>query len=865
MKVYRKDGQEYLTIKDYKQVGNFMEVATIDATVKSPYPISFQIGDYVIFDYNGLKYTLYNIPPVKKQARSGSYGEAFTYDVKFKADTEQLAQCPFLDIVPNDNNLHFTSLPSFSTYENVYGIVGRIQANMDYLYPEQWVIKVAETEDAELQEILSDAREYSISGSNCLDGCKQIYDTWGVSYIHTFEDGKNVITFGKSAGVTSLFRYGKGQGLRAIKKNVQNADELCTRLYAYGSTRNIPARWYNDKGYIGEAQYIPNLMLPPSKWKDGKPQGAYIDAIFGEDNRIEKYGLRIKTFYYDGSDGREEIYPSIEKLTAKNIRDVKAGLNDTEYVPSVALYPDNERMDFVLEGSNIGDSGIVSNPNYKLWSDKIEVPSETFKEKYNHSQVPYDDGSYYLYDTTKTLRLARFNITQSAKYRFEEIKSFLKLTRRDSASTVTVEYYCVNPLGQRLQLYTDTMEALEYEETFNFEQRYFQADVLGQYELMVSISIQWPEDKKNIRPLPANDTIPGYGFVFTVTTYGNTITILRGEQILSSQFSIKIKQIGFDLNDATASNGTIKTISFKNGMCAGRSFEITDCKRSIEDDSWILTCRRSDDSEVSQRFPNSIFPISKDDQFVLININMPDLYIQTAMYKIYDRAYSDLLYYSTPQYIIEPEIDRLQIARSPQLLREGMYMPIEDDDLAFDNEVLIDSVTVTNKGTELRSFEVTLRNEKPYNRLSKIADRVGSLEDESAQNKQEASRTPAKDEFVQSDVYDISSRISKLEELIGVDEQGDVFIKPKEDESPRNLYSFGEVTAGGIGGDGPSGEAGDYYNRLDSWEDYDAEAGDVLSAVLGYDLKDQIEELQASGGGGLPVASDMNSDFSKDF
>ena len=169
MKVYRKDGIEFLEIKDYKQVGRFMEVATIECSIKSPYPISFQIGDYVIFDYNGLQYSLYEIPVVKKQARSGSYGEAFVYDLKFKADTEQLVLCPFLDIVENDNNIHFTSLPNFSTFENVYGIVSRIQANMDYLYPGKWSIRVAETDDEELQDILSDAREFSASKNSCFD------------------------------------------------------------------------------------------------------------------------------------------------------------------------------------------------------------------------------------------------------------------------------------------------------------------------------------------------------------------------------------------------------------------------------------------------------------------------------------------------------------------------------------------------------------------------------------------------------------------------------------------------------------------------------------------------------------------------
>ena len=381
MIIYR-DGREILEIKDYKQVGKFMEVATIEATIKSALPIDIQVGDYVIFDYNNLKYTLYDVYPAKKQARSSTYGEAFVYDLKFKADTEHLSICPFLDLVPNDNNLTYSSLPSFSTFENVYGIADRLQANLDYLYPNQWRFDVVDTSDAELLETLSDAREFAISGESCLEGLRKIYDIWGVGFIHSVEDGVNVITIGKSAGKTSLFRYGKGRGLRTIKKNLQNSDQLCTRAYVFGSTRNIPARWYNNKGYIGEAQYAPNLMIPPSKWADGIPQGAYIDAVFDGVNRIEKYGLKIKTLSYDGSDSKkDEIYPSVEKMTAKIIRDAKAEIGENTYIPSPTLYPDNERMDMVLEGSNIADDGTNSEPGYVLHSDKIvksiEGESET--------------------------------------------------------------------------------------------------------------------------------------------------------------------------------------------------------------------------------------------------------------------------------------------------------------------------------------------------------------------------------------------------------------------------------------------------------------------------------------------------------
>lgn len=734
MKVYR-EGKEIFEIKDYKQVGSFMNVATIEATVKTPTPFVFKVGDYVIFDYNGLTYTLYNVVPEKKQARSGTYGEAFIYELKFKADTEQLAICPFLDLVANDNGLHYTSLPSFSTYENIYGIAARLQANMDYLYPNKWRFNVVDTTDEALMELLNEPREFSISGESCFDGLKKIYDIWGVSFIHTFENGVNVITIGKSAGTTSVFRYGKGQGLRTIKKNIQNVDQLCTRAYVYGSTRNIPALWYNDKGYIGEAQYAPNLMIPPSKWIGGVPQGAYIDAIFDGEDRIEKYGLKIKTFSYDGSDSnKDEIYPSIEKVTAYDIRKAKEELGQTTLVPS-ASYADNERMDYILEGSNIEDDGIGSEAGYVIYSDKIFSDIQGQYKQISIGEL-MPEGYYKPVAVQKSMTLCSFEVTKTANYRISEIVDLVTFQKNESRSIVSASLILQKPSGEYISLgqlsFSDKIKgSLKLSENGNIE-----ATEVGTYSIVLKFNVSW--DSNAILP----ESVGGITLDYSIKA--STVTFSRGLNILSNFFEIKIKQIGFNLNDVTAS-GQFKTIHIKSGMCAGRSFNITQCKYSESDDSWVLTCRRIIDNSISQRFPNNIFPIAKDDQFILLNIHMPDIYIHTAMQRLYNTALADLRHLSKPQYVIEPEIDNIQMARSPQTLKEGMYMPIEDADISYIDDTLIDSVTITNKEKELRTFQVTLRSDKIINTFSKLASRISDLESSLQEAESKANISQAQD------------------------------------------------------------------------------------------------------------------------
>lgn len=754
MKIYR-NGVEIYEIKDFKVIGRFMEVATLDCTIKSPTPIAFGIGDYVTYDYNNLTYSLYDIPAPKKQARSGSYGEAFIYNLKFKSNMEHLVICPFLDLVANDNTLHYTSLPSFSTFENVYGIAARIQANMDYLYPGKWRIVVGETSDSELLETLNEAKEFAISGQSCFEGLRKIYDTWGVGYIYSEANGINTITIGKSAGTTSVFRYGKGQGLRTIGKNIQNNDQFCTRAYVFGSTRNLPARWYNEKGYIGEAQYAPNLMIPFSKWVGGIPQGAYIDAIFGGENRVEKYGLRIKTFSYDGSGNNEEIYPSIEKVTAGNIRSAKAELGETKYIPS-SRYSNSERMDYILEGSSILDDGVSAEAGYELYSEKLTASVEEIKESIIIAE-PLKEEKYKLLSFQKNIVICSFDITKSAIYQISEIAEMFSFSKNDLESTISAKWYMQTPDGSFIDLkksltFTDKLQA-----SLQLPQVTFEAKETGKYTLVLRLSVGWSVEYV----VPQID-----GDIFlTYAVNSDSVEIARGTRILSSTFTLKLKQIGFDLNSVTASDGSKKTITMKDGMCGGRSFVIRQCKYSASDDSWELVCARVNDSSASQTFPNSIFPISAGDQFVLLNINMPDLYVHTAMQRLYDTALADLKHYSLPQFVVSPEIDNLQMARSPQILREGMYMPIEDSDIDIDEDILIDSVTITEKGTELRSFSVTLRNDKIYNRFSKIATSISNLESSIEEAKKNAVNIPVADDSTTEVLIDPNVGVDSYFEL----------------------------------------------------------------------------------------------------
>lgn len=355
--IYSKDGSTERYSGSLQYNGTYLGVDYLDfRTVTSPAVINWQIGDYVDYERTGIRYKLYSIPQPKKVAGRGAYGAAFEYpNVQFHAPTKELEIAPFRDIVPGDSHIHFSTRPDVSTYEDVYGIAARIQACMDDLYPGKWIIEVYDTDDTDLTALFKETKDYSVSNGSCLDALSQIYEMWkGVGWIHTYDplSDKDVITIGRAnvrdeGNTSDAFSYGVGNGLTAIRKASANEGEFATRLYVYGSERNIQTRHYNNFDILNKDSVdICNLMLPIEKW--GKTYGlpdarkAYLEADLSV---IEKYGLIPRAVYFDGNEN-EEIYPSIEGLTCRQVRNqmIADGQGGSRYLP-----PDTEdRIDKVV-------------------------------------------------------------------------------------------------------------------------------------------------------------------------------------------------------------------------------------------------------------------------------------------------------------------------------------------------------------------------------------------------------------------------------------------------------------------------------------------------------------------------------------
>ena len=129
--IYSKQGTPKYKVDNLEFHDIWMGEEYVMVNITSPTPLELAIGDYLV--YRGLTYSVYSVPGALKQARKNTYGEAFKYDnVKLSSRGTELTDIRFLDYVLDDNNIHYTSLPTFAFYaETVDDLLDRLQANTD--------------------------------------------------------------------------------------------------------------------------------------------------------------------------------------------------------------------------------------------------------------------------------------------------------------------------------------------------------------------------------------------------------------------------------------------------------------------------------------------------------------------------------------------------------------------------------------------------------------------------------------------------------------------------------------------------------------------------------------------------------------
>lgn len=835
--------------------GQYMKPGLLEfREVSVPRLLALEPGCYVDYDRTGYRYRIYAVPQIKKQARSRSYGGAFVFQgVQLYDPSKQLEYCPFRDLVKGDNRIHFSTQPSISTYEGVDGLARRFEACLRDQYDvngvQSWAVRIATPErdgvDSDLYAMMLEPREFTVSGVNILECLDKVYEIWpDVGWVYAIENGIDTIIIG-GGGINAnngTYAYGKGRGLTSLTRVAANAEEIANRIFAYGSNQNMLPRWYNSQQIKdAESVDIQNLMLPINQvdtypgWglTEGLPDAA--KAYVEDSVSIEKNGLRPATVYFDGSGEYPAIYPSIRDTTIKMVR-LALGSSSAKYYPSTTVYTDeDERIDRVLSAPATFDSGkagadgkaaVKTDSEGVTFSDSgtviASIPAFTklpFNPFYTKT-VAVDGASDY------TLKL-NVPVTGTAT-----------LTGALGYLAVVVRAYRIN---------NDSTETLVGERETKMEQSTTDSTAWTFKTASLTVSRESFAAGQSVRfeaRVVIAKTVQNGGGAYTISLTGNasySVAFFRAKT-----FTISIRQVGFDINEQAAL-GDGKTIAMRSGKCAGRSFAINDVQYDEATDSWMLECWRTEDESLSQWFPNTDYPIEADDEFVLLDIAMPETYIGMAETKLLQAAQELLADSAVERWQYTPEIDAKYMIENHRIIRAGDFMVLidrdliegsgdddpddpdielryfqqagggyyltrNDEEIAFVDDagairIIVDTIVINEGESAIPTYKVTLRDRKKKTWTASESPTPTSTKSVGNTDERDAAQYIDLSNYVTTDMFEsLSSRVATLEaeSFFMLDTDGNITLKA----AYQNLWVPGWLAAGGVGTGGGGGGGG---------------------------------------------------------
>ena len=718
--IYHKDGSkltdvngEQITVHGLEYSDSWMGECFVTINFKHEVPINFQIGDYIV--YRGERFELNYEPGKDKQARPDTYGEGFVYDsVKFNALQDELSRAEFLDVVLNDNELHYTTLPKFPFYvQTLDDLLDRIQANLDdQIGTGLWKI-YSRSKERSVQRgcLVSDWQSMYGEGTNdnviesmsitvdsqtCWQALALVNEKWDINFIVR---GRNIYVGTTGIQANHIFKYGLGNGLYEIVQNADSDQSVVTRLRAYGSEKNLPSHYYADLG----VKYVANItkVVTATTYVDLNIDIDYVETYF---KNKRKYG-----------ESQEQSFGWVLQVTF-DFQTIITGYVTQAY--------DSKKCRFYSE----------------LKGTQTDTGDEVSKEKLDAFIAQVNAGNTKMYITSG---LNKKNVPSSMKEYAENLPNNMSINRLmlpgfphvslsdfyDSLTEQEKKY--VNPTGKQHRFSTDPHRP--YIDSINIDQiglrsasQFFDTDdktngVVEIYPTIEEMEIGGVRvDEINEGVAPDDDG-----------RFGDNETVKNVDIYLK-------KAIDFDINDLKDDDFSI---SMKDGMCGGRTFKVASSANI--DGRWRLTIERVKDDALELWFPYKDYPIKKGDHFVLTGITLPDSYVNAASLKLLKYAIALLDKNDYTRYVYQPKVDEIFMARQHDLaekdttgvikslhdtLKAGDLMNFNDTDLNIEGIISIDQLTIKEEDGKIPTYDITLREDKEVGTIQKIQQQISSLQ-----------------------------------------------------------------------------------------------------------------------------------------
>lgn len=721
--IYHKDGskltdvnEEQITVHGLEYSDSWMGECFVTINFKHEVPINFQIGDYIV--YRGERFELNYEPGKDKQARPDTYGEGFVYDsVKFNALQDELARTEFLDVVLNDNELHYTALPKFPFYvQTLDDLLDRIQANLDeQIGAGLWKIYSRNMERSVQRGCLAsdwlsmygegtrdnviESMSITVDSQTCWQALALVNEKWDINFIVR---GRNIYVGTTGIQANHIFKYGLGNGLYEIVQNADSDQSVVTRLRAYGSEKNLPSHYYADLG----VKYVANITKVVTASTNVELE---LDIDY-----IETYFKNPRKYIVSGETGEQS----------------------SGWVLKVTFDFKTEITGYVTKKYNTNKCRFYS--EYR--GTQVDSGDEESRENLNTFIAQVKAGNTKMYITSG---LNKKNVPSSMKEYAENLPNNMSINRLmlpgfphvslsdfyDSLTDEEKKY--VNPTGKQHRFSTDPHRP--YIDSINIDQiglrsasQFFDTDdktngvveIYPTIEEMVIGGVRVDEIDEGVAPDDDGryDGDPG----------PNNVDIYLS------------KAVDFDIKDLADDDFSI---SMKDGMCGGRTFKVASSTKV--DGRWRLTIERIKDDALELWFPYKDYPIKKGDHFVLTGITLPDSYVNAASLKLLKYAIAFIDKNDYTRYVYQPKVDEIFMARQHDqaqaddtgvikslhdTLKAGDLMNFNDTDLNIEGIISIDQLTIKEEDGKIPTYDITLREDKEVGTIQKIQQQISSLQ-----------------------------------------------------------------------------------------------------------------------------------------
>lgn len=246
---------------------------TVDITIESPFPQTYNIGDKItVF---GRDYKLNRLPSVKKTGM-----HQFQYTLQFEGVQYDLFRITY-DLTVDTTTNELQDVQGDTLTGNLHRFMTVLIANANRVFPGKWKLGAC-------PDTIGDKTLTFGESDNCLSVLQNLcgQSNFNVEFEIVQSNGVYTVNLYERVGQTLpfTFEYGKGRGLYDLHRENVSSSNIVTRLKVYGSTENITSKYRADR-----------LCLP------GKTKGqSYIE----KPEMVAKFGV------FEGRKNFDDVKPT---------------------------------------------------------------------------------------------------------------------------------------------------------------------------------------------------------------------------------------------------------------------------------------------------------------------------------------------------------------------------------------------------------------------------------------------------------------------------------------------------------------------------------------------------------------------------